>query len=111
MAFSRIVRTEELHIQKDKDIAYFDLDKLKFPLVLRHWQQGDWFVPFGMQGRKKLSDYFSDHKYSLKQKEDAWLLCSGNDVIWLIGERSDNRYRITSSTKRILVVKKNLEDL
>ncbi len=104
LAFSRIVRTEELHIQKDKDIAYFDLDKLKFPLVLRHWQQGDWFVPFGMQGRKKLSDYFSDKKFSRLEKERVWLLCSGDEVIWIVGERSDNRFRVECATKRCLVV-------
>ena len=104
LAFSRIVRTEELHIQKDKDIAYFDLGKLKFPLVLRHWQQGDWFVPFGMQGRKKLSDYFSDKKFSRLEKEQVWLLCSGDEVIWIVGERSDNRFRVECATKRCLVV-------
>ena len=104
LAFSRIVRTEELHIQKDKDIAYFDLDKLKFPLVLRHWQQGDWFVPLGMQGRKKLSDYFSDKKFSRLEKEQVWLLCSGDEVIWIVGERSDNRFRVECATKRCLVV-------
>lgn len=104
LAFSRIVRIEELHIQKDKDIAYFDLDKLKFPLVLRHWQQGDWFVPFGMQGRKKLSDYFSDKKFSRLEKERVWLLCSGDEVIWIVGERSDNRFRVECATKRCLVV-------
>ena len=104
LTFSRIVRTEELHIQKDKDIAYFDLDKLKFPLVLRHWQQGDWFVPFGMQGRKKLSDYFSDKKFSRLEKEQVWLLCSGDEVIWIVGERSDNRFRVECATKRCLVV-------
>ncbi len=104
LAFSRIVRIEELHIQKDKDIAYFDLDKLKFPLVLRHWQQGDWFVPFGMQGRKKLSDYFSDKKFSHLEKEQVWLLCSGDEVIWIVGERSDNRFRVECATKRCLVV-------
>lgn len=104
LVFSRIVRTEELHIQKDKDIAYFDLDKLKFPLVLRRWQQGDWFVPFGMQGRKKLSDYFSDKKFSRLEKEQVWLLCSGDEVIWIVGERSDNRFRVECATKRCLVV-------
>lgn len=94
-----------------KDVAYFDYDLLTDDLIVRHWVNSDWFIPFGMKGRKKLSDYFSDHKYSLKQKEEIWLLCSGKDVIWLIGERSDNRYRITPSTKRILIVKKNPETL
>ena len=60
-----------------------------------------------MKGRKKLSDYFSDHKYTIKQKEEAWVLCSGENIIWLVGERSDNRYRISKETKRIFIVKKN----
>ena len=111
LSLSVIPQNQAFRLVPSKNIAYFDYDLLADDLLLRHWMKSDWFIPFGMKGRKKLSDYFSDHKYSLKQKEDAWLLCSGNDVIWLIGERSDNRYRITSSTKRILVVKKNPEDL
>lgn len=111
LSLSVVPQNQAFRLVPSKNIAYFDYDLLADDLLLRHWMKSDWFIPFGMKGRKKLSDYFSDHKYSLKQKEDAWLLCSGNDVIWLIGERSDNRYRITSSTKRILVVKKNPEDL
>ena len=91
-------------IEKDKRIAYFDYDKLTFPLYLRRWKEGDWFVPFGMRGRKKLSDYFSDHKYSRIDKERAWLLCSGDSVIWLVGERTDDRFKIGKSTRRALVV-------
>ena len=111
LSLSVVPQNQAFRLVPSKNIAYFDYDLLADDLLLRHWMKSDWFIPFGMKGRKKLSDYFSDHKYSLKQKEDAWLLCSGKDVIWLIGERSDNRYRITSSTKRILVVKKNPEDL
>lgn len=95
----------DFSIVRDKNIAYFDCDKVKEPLMLRHWREGDWFVPFGMRGRKKLSDYFSDHKFSLLDKERAWLLCGGNDILWLVGERSDDRYRIDNSSKRALVVK------
>lgn len=105
LSFRKIVLSNEFQIEKDKNIAYFDYDKLTFPLVLRKWQAGDWFIPFGMTGRKKLSDYFSDHKYSLFDKEQTWLLCSGNDVIWLVGERSDNRFRIDKTTKQALIVK------
>ena len=104
LAFNRVVRTNDFQIQKDRDIAYFDLDKLEFPLVLRRWKQGDWFVPFGMRGRKKLSDYFSDQKFSRVAKEQVWLLCSGDEVIWIVGERSDNRFRVECATKRCLVV-------
>lgn len=103
----KIVRNDsDFTLQVSPDIAYFDADKLEPELHLRRWKQGDWFIPFGMKGRKKVSDYFSDHKFTLKQKESAWLLCSGSSVIWLVGERSDDRYRISSATKWILVVKK-----
>lgn len=84
-------------------MAYLDYDKLKFPLFLRRWQEGDWFVPFGMKGRKKLSDYFSDHKFSRIQKEQTWLLCSGDDIVWIVGERTDNRFRIDEKTKSVLI--------
>ena len=109
IAFTIQVVPNDVHFRlvPSKEYAYFDYDLLADDLTLRHWQEGDWFVPFGMQGRKKLSDYFSDHKYSLKAKEEAWLLCSGEDIIWLVGARSDNRYRITSSTQRIFIIKKS----
>ena len=100
-----VVIKESYQIEKDKKFAYFDFDKLSFPLVLRHWQEGDWFVPFGMKGKKKISDYFSDKKFSLFDKEKTWLLCSGQDVIWIVGERTDNRYRIEKTTKRVLKLK------
>ena len=66
---------------------------------------GDWFVPFGMKGRKKVSDYFSDKKFSRLDKERTWLLCSGESIIWIVGERSDNRFRLDKTTKKVLVVK------
>lgn len=100
-----VVIKESYQIEKDKKFAYFDFDKLSFPLVLRHWQEGDWFVPFGMKGKKKISDYFNDKKFSLFDKEKTWLLCSGQDVIWIVGERTDNRYRIEKTTKRVLKLK------
>lgn len=105
-SFEMIQKDADFTFQVSKDIAYFDADKLDSILQLRRWQQGDWFIPFGMKGRKKVSDYFSDHKFTLEQKENAWLLCSGQSVIWLVGERSDNRFRVSADTKRILIVKK-----
>jgi tRNA(Ile)-lysidine synthase len=104
LSLEKIVLGETFHLRKDKNIAYFDYDKLRFPLTLRTWQPGDWFVPFGMAGRKKLSDYFSDHKYSLPDKEQTWLLCSGENILWIIGERADNRFRIDKTTTSVLKV-------
>lgn len=91
-------------IPRDKQTACFDADKLHHPLSLRLWQQGDSFVPFGMKGRKKVSDYLTDRKFSIFQKEQQWVLCCGNDIIWLVGERTDDRFRIDEKTKRILIV-------
>lgn len=104
LSFRKIVISNDFDIRKDKCIAYFDYDKLSFPLTLRRWREGDWFIPFGMKGRKKLSDYFSDHKFSRIDKEQAWLLCSGENILWIVGERSDNRFRIDNTTKSVLVV-------
>ncbi|MCE5206451.1 MAG: tRNA lysidine(34) synthetase TilS [Porphyromonadaceae bacterium] len=87
-------------IQRNKRFLYADYDRLKFPLTLRKWRQGDWFIPFGMKGRKKLSDYFTDRKFSLKDKEDAWILLSGDEILWVVGERPDDRFRVTKNTVR-----------
>ncbi len=92
-------------IPRDKSTACFDADKLHHPLSLRLWQQGDTFVPFGMKGRKKVSDYLTDRKFSLLQKARQWVLCCGEDIIWLVGERSDNRFRVDETTQRVKVVK------
>lgn len=93
-----------LNIERSPNIFYADYDKLFFPLKLRHWKQGDWFIPFGMRGRKKISDYFSDNKFSLIEKEHCWLLCSQDDIIWIVGHRSDDRYKITNKTQQILKI-------
>ncbi len=97
--------TLDFVIPRDKDIACFDAEKLLSPFLLRLWKQGDAFVPFGMKGRKKISDYLTDHKFSLLQKEQQWVLCCGEDIIWLVGERTDNRFRIDENTHRVIVIK------
>lgn len=104
LSFQKTVITTDFNIRKDKHIAYFDYAKLSFPLTLRRWKEGDWFIPFGMKGRKKLSDYFSDHKFSRIDKEQTWLLCSGENILWIVGERSDNRFCVDKTTKSVLIV-------
>lgn len=91
------------------EFAYVDADLITAPLVIRKVQNGDWFVPFGMKGRKLLSDFLTNQKLSRFQKERQWVLCHGNDIVWVIGLRSDNRFRVTPQTKRIiqLRIKKN----
>jgi len=85
-----------------KNILYVDKKMLKFPLIVRKWKNGDYFYPFGMKGKKKLSKYFKDEKYSLIDKENQWLLCSGENIVWIIGKRSDNRYKLTKPTNTII---------
>ena len=104
LSFQKIEITKAFKIAKSPSIATFDYDKLRFPLLLRKWQPGDRFIPFGMKGRKKVSDYFSDRKYSLLQKNKTWLLCSGNDIIWIVGERTDSRFRIENHSKYAFIV-------
>lgn len=96
--------TADFIIPHDKNTACFDAEKLQHPLTLRLWEQGDIFIPFGMKGRKKVSDYMTDRKFSLLQKEQQWVLCCGEDIIWLVGERTDNRFRINEKTRKILEI-------
>lgn len=87
-----------------KNTLFLDHDKLQFPLVLRSWAEGDFFYPSGMTGKKKLSKYFKDEKLSLLQKSKVLLLCSKEDVVWVVGMRPDARFIATSKTKHILNV-------
>ena len=84
---------------------FVDEDKLQFPLVLRHWREGDIFQPFGMGGKsKKISKIFKDEKLSLIEKESIWLLCSENKIVWIVGIRQDERFKIVDTTKNILKI-------
>ena len=85
-----------------ENVALIDADKLRFPLRIRRWHEGDWFVPLGMSGRKKLSDYLINKKVSMAQKSRQFVLLSGDDIVWVIGRRLDERYCITSKTERVL---------
>lgn len=92
---------KDFAIRKEKNIACLDFEKLEFPLLIRKWQSGDYFQPLGMTGFKKVSDFFIDEKIPLHEKENAWLLCSGNKIAWIIGYRIDNRFKITPEAKNI----------
>ncbi|NHM04063.1 tRNA lysidine(34) synthetase TilS [Flavobacterium celericrescens] len=83
---------------------FVDADKVQFPLELRKWQEGDYFYPVGMNGKKKLSKYFKDEKYSLLDKENQWLLCSNDQIVWVIGKRADNRYIAHETTQQLLKI-------
>ena len=91
-------------LDQGDNVALLDADKLKFPLKVRRWQEGDWFVPFGMSGRKKLSDYLIDKKVSMAEKSRQFVLLSGDDIVWVVGRRLDDRYAITRKTENVLKV-------
>jgi tRNA(Ile)-lysidine synthase len=91
-------------IPRDNKIAALDLDRIEFPVTVRRWQAGDYFYPLGMQDRKKLSDYFIDRKYSVPEKEKKMIVESAGEIVCIIGDRIDNRYKITSETKRALLI-------
>ena len=87
----------------DNNIAQLDVEKLKFPLTLRKWKEGDKFMPLGMKKFKKLSDFFIDSKFSIIDKQEQWLLCSGVDIVWVLGCRIDERYKLESNTKKVYI--------
>jgi tRNA(Ile)-lysidine synthase len=91
-----------LKISKSPLIAQIDYDKLRFPLVVRRWKEGDYFYPFGMEGKKKISDFLIDLKIPVFDKERIWLLCSEDEVVWVIGLRLDDRFRIGPDTGTVL---------
>ena len=104
LTYEKKLRTSEFVIPKDKHIACLDADKITAPLTLRLVQTGDAFIPYGMKGRKLVSDYLTDRKYSLLQKQRQWVLCSGDEIVWLVGERIDHRYRVTEQTSNLLLI-------
>ncbi len=93
---------EELN--KQAAVAWLDKSKLTFPLVARLWQEGDKFQPLGMRGMKKISDFLTDKKIPLNLKSTIWVLCSGEQIVWVIGHRIDDRCKVTEKTQTIYQV-------
>ena len=102
LRFSLFEKNADFVIDKSPDIALLDADKIHFPLTLRHWRHGDRFRPLGMKGSKLLSDFFVDQKFTEEQKKNVLLLVSAeNQILWVVGQRIDDRFKVTMETKSV----------
>jgi len=94
------IHDKKINIEPDANVAYLDLDDLVFPLVIRNWTEGDSFVPLGMKGEKKLSDFMIDEKIPLNLKSRVLVVTSAGNIVWIVGHRINDRYKITENTSR-----------
>ena len=90
---------------RNPHVAYIDVKKLKFPLTLRRWRFGDKFMPLGMKGMRKLSDFFKDEKLSQAEKNDVRIIESDGKIVWVVGMRIDDRFKFDKDTKEVYVLK------
>jgi tRNA(Ile)-lysidine synthase len=99
-----LCKVPDISIESNKTI-FVDADQLVYPLIIRKWKNGDVFIPFGMNGKsKKVSKIFKDEKLSLIEKENTWLLCSNDQIVWVIGIRADDRFKTVDTTKNIFKI-------
>jgi tRNA(Ile)-lysidine synthase len=100
-----VVEPENFILDKNQLTANIDLDKIKFPVSIRKWQDGDYFYPLGMNKKKKLSDFFIDNKINRFAKDKTWIFSDAeNRIFWVGGLRIDNRFKVTDNTKNILIL-------
>lgn len=104
LVFNEVDATK-YQIQSDDQIAAFDSNLIKYPMVVRSWQEGDYFVPLGMKGKKKLSDFMIDRKIPLNLKERQLVLSSENEIAWVIGQQISEKFKITDDTLKVLEIK------
>jgi tRNA(Ile)-lysidine synthase len=110
LSFETLEREDVEDLHQPSDIALLAADRLVWPLTVRLWQEGDSFVPFGMTGRKKVSDFLIDEKASLPDKQRQLAVVSAGEIVWLVGRRIDDRFRITDGTTHVLRVARREPD-
>ena len=106
LSYQQIPNDEHFKLDQSPEVAQLDYDKLTFPLIMRKWQSGDRFHPLGMKGSRLLSDFLKDLKLTTRQKEECQVLTTTKDeIVWVVGRRIDDRFKVTEATKSVLIVR------